>query len=306
MELSFVKNPKYRFQLAIVFLLAVFSAPSSAHALSCAFPAHRVIAYCENETCFEGFRVYYLPTAFPCETRAMSEDITDFHRQLFYHFAAISQSSLSSGVREISFFACEKEQVEQIPWQELEQQTASGKTDWSEFAINESEWQIRRTSEKTTLIGRSNGCTISFLLTPLGESREVLEELRDEYVGSPFLAAVSYHFRLWIWPLIFVPLFAGILFFIIGVILSWSKEKPLRVIWVALPLLLQLCLFITVFAPATDYWMGPYRLIFFVPCAALFILWLITLLRIWLLLAPHLDALSPKPKQDEDAEDAEN
>lgn len=291
--------------ILILFFLCFFPLcffPGSAAALSCAYPAHRVLAYCENETCFEGFRVYYLETAFPCETKAVSEEITDFHRDLFYHFSQITQRSLPSGVREISFIACTKENVEQIPWKELERQAASG-TDWSEFAVNESEWQVRRTEKMTLLLGRSSGCAISFHLSPRAESRDALEDLREEYVGSPFWTSLWYHLRLWIWPLIFVPIFAAVLFLLINLILKWAKERPFRLVWITLPLLLQLCLLATVLGPATNRWMGPYRLFFFIPCALLFIFWLITLLRVWMLLAPHLDALSPKKEEEEEESD---
>ncbi len=296
---------KFSVTMYVLALLALVIAPSYTYALSCASPAHRIVGYCEKSHCHEGFRVYYLPTAFPCETRAVTEDLTGFHKQLFENFFTLSFTlsgrDLKNGVYEISFISCSKETVESIPWAEFQTKAQQdGKKDWDRYGIDESEWQVRQTSDKTMLLARTTGCTLSLSTTPLADSADALEIIQDDYVGNHFLTLLWYHLRLWVWPLILVPLLATALFILSGWIVSLATNHPKQLLWTLAPILLQALLFLSVIGPATDRWMGPNRLFFYLPCGLLCTFWLIQLLRIWLALVPHLEALSPTPPSTEE------
>ena len=278
--------------LSLFLLLAAF--PRSSSALSCAVPAHQIVMLCENGACAQGIRVYQLRTAFPCEFRPIVENAQAFHSSLIERFFSLSQDGVPDGVYEVSFTSCDKQTVESIPWDELETKSRT----WTPETFDDADWQMRKTQRLITIIERDTGCTLSLAFDKKGESKEYLKSRESEYRWEQRTSLLEYYFRLWILPLLIIPAIAVALLLATLQIIKREDAGPKDIAMVLIPIALQVYLFSYVIGPATDIWLGPYRLIFFVTSAMFFVIWLMQLLWLWKWISDYVDQFENKPEED--------
>ncbi|MCB0323751.1 MAG: hypothetical protein KDD69_09270 [Bdellovibrionales bacterium] len=279
----------------ILSLLLPVAAPTSAYALSCMVPANKVIMLCSSGRCSTGFRVYYRQTGFPCETRPVVEHAEPEHSSLLRNMFELADISHPDGVCELNFISCTREAVQEIPWSELAEQAMDPKA----TVANDSPWQLHAEQDRITILGRATGCAISLERAPVGLDEAALVSLRQRLSWEARMLAIENFARLWLLPLLLVPLLAAATGILILKSLPRLADEPREAPRLLLAGGVQVTCFLLVIGPATDHWMGQYRLPFVLSAGLIFILWLIELLIGW---KAFSDAIDARQQSDSTAE----